>query len=189
MSLPLQKSKYIARAVGAPTFAPASTGNMQICVPFEITQGEFAGETQSWITTFTDNTTERIMESLLHMGWQGDDLAEFDGMTDDRAMEALPNEVELACDVDPARFHDGKEYPARLRINWVNRVGGGRFVFDDEKRLTGQGLKSFAAQMRSTVKSVRGAGGQRRPAPANGTRQQEIHPNAPGGRKDEPPPF
>lgn len=189
MSLPLQKAKYIARAVGAPTFAPASTGNMQICVPFEITQGEFAGETQSWLGTFTDNTSERIIESLGHMGWQGEDLSDFDGMTDEQAMQALPNEVELVCDVEPARTHNGKQYEARLRINWVNRVGGGRFVFDEETRLTGQSLKQFGAKMRSTVKSVRGAGGSRRATPANGSHSSsnQPHPNAPGGRSDEPP--
>lgn len=189
MSLPLQKAKYIARAVGAPTFAPASTGNMQICVPFEITQGDYTGETQSWLGTFTDNTSERIMESLMHMGWQGDDLSEFDGIDDARAMEMLPNEVELVCDVEPARTVGGRSYDARLRINWVNRIGGGRFVFDEETRLSGQSLKQFGAKMRSTAKSVRGSSGGRQATSSNGTRSSAPHPNAPGGRSDEPPPF
>lgn len=183
MSLPLKKAKYIARAVGAPTFAPAQSKNMQICIPFEVTQGEHTGEAQSWIATFTDNTTERIIESLGHMGWQGDDLSEFDGISDERAMELLPNEVELACDVEPAREYNGKHYDARLRINWVNRIGGGRFVFDSETRIQGSSLKSFAAQMRSTIKSVRGAGGTR----SNGSGSKPVHPNAPGGRDDAPP--
>lgn len=189
MSLPLVKAKYIARAIGAPTFAPAKSGNMQICVPFEVTQGDYAGESQSWIATFTDNTSERIMESLLHMGWQGDDLSEFDGVTDAHAMEMLPNEVELVCDVEPARMVEGKQYEARLRINWVNRAGGGRFTFDEETRLTGQSLKSFAAQMRATAKAVRGAGGRRSQSNGASGRASDPHPNAPGGRKDEPPPF
>lgn len=186
MSLPLTKAKYIARAAGAPTFAPAGTGNMQICVPFEVTQGEYTGDGQSWIATFTDNTSERIFESLMHMGWQGEDLAEFEGVDDERAMQMLPNEVELVCDVEPARTVGDQHYDARLRINWVNRVGGGRFVFDEEKRLSGSALKNFAAQMRSTVRAVRGAGGKR--TSGNGA-AKPAHPNAPGSQRDggEPP--
>lgn len=187
MSLPLNKAKYIARAVGAPTFAPAQSGNMQICVPFEVTQGDYAGETQSWIATFTDNTSERIIESLTHMGWQGDDLADFDGVTDEQAMQMLPNEVELSCDVEQARVHNGKEYPARLRINWVNRIGGGRFVFGEETRLQGSSLKSFAAQMKSTIKSVRAQGGRaRQPANGSSAASGSSHPNAPGNEPDLP---
>lgn len=186
MSLPLAKAKYIARAAGAPTFAPAGTGNMQICVPFEVTQGDYAGDGQSWIATFTDNTSERIFESLMHMGWQGDDLSEFENISDEQAMQMLPNEVELVCDVEPARTVGGQHYDARLRINWVNRVGGGRFVFDEDKRLSGSALKNFAAQMRSTVKAVRGG---RRSTPSNGARKHDQHPNAPGNQRDEEPPF
>jgi hypothetical protein len=82
-------------------------------------------------------------------------------------------------------------------VQWVNRLGGGRFAFKDQ--LSGADLKQFGAQMRATVKSVRAGGG----APArssSGPAQRQLpggsvssrsstsqrHPNAPGNNDDVP---
>lgn len=175
--LPLQKATYLARACGAATISePSSNGNRSIALPCEITQGEFAGETITWIAVFHDTAdkngvtgVERIIQSLQYMGWKGDDISELLEVGDDELKRLLPDEVSLACD---AETHDGK---TRLKVQWVNKPGAGRFAF--KEGLTKNDAKSFAAQLKSTVKSVRGAGGAR--SSSNGSTSKSKHPNAP----------
>jgi hypothetical protein len=153
--LPQVKSKYIARACGAASFATSSKGNQQIAIPVEVTQGEHAGETITWIAVFHDTAdrngvtgSERIIQSLQYMGWQGDDLTELMEISDEDAMRLLPNEVSIACDVET---YEGK---TRLKVQWINEVGSGRFAF--KEAASKNDLRSFAAQMKSTVRSLRG---------------------------------
>lgn len=183
--LPEVKAKYTARAVGAASYAPSSKGNQQIALPFEITQGEFAGETITWIGTFHETAdkngmtgAERIIESLQFMGWRGDELAELAGVDDARIRDLLPDEVELVCEMD---LYDGKN---RLKVKWVNRLGAGRFVFKEQ--LEGNDLKQFSSQMRGMVRSAQGAN-RARPAPQTsaGNGAPAPHPNA--QRKDDLP--
>jgi hypothetical protein len=158
--LPMIKATYIARACGAATFAPSSKGNQQIALPVEVTQGEYAGSTTTWIATFHDTPdkngvtgAERIIESLQLMGWQGDDLTELVDVTDEQIKALLPDEVQIVCEPDT---YDGK---TNLKVKWVNKVGAGRFAF---KEPTGKAdLKSFAAQMKSSIRGARGANGAR----------------------------
>jgi len=163
--LPQVQAKYIARLFGAPTWEQnKNSGNWQIAVPFEVTQGEHAGETITWIgimhdTADKNGTTghERVIQSLQYMGWQGDDISELAELTDAQAVEMMPNEVSLSCAPDT---YEGK---TRLKVQWVNKAGGDRFAFKEPA--TKNDLKSFAAQMKATVRSARGPGGAR---PANG---------------------
>ncbi len=182
--LPMQKARYMARACGAASFAQSKNGNMQCAVPFEITQGDFAGEQITWIGTMHDTAdrngqtgTERVIASLQYMGWQGDDISELADVTDEQAQAMLPDEVSLQCEPE---VHEGKE---RLKVQWVNRPGG-RFAFKEPT--SGNELKSFAAQLKSTVKATRareqgGAPRQAKPAySARGGVSGGGHPNAPG---------
>lgn len=178
--LPQVKAKYTARAIGAAQFAPSKNGNQQIAVPLEVTQGEHAGETITWIAVFHDTAdkngvtgAERIIQSLQYMGWQGDDLTELMDIDDAAAMQLLPNEVSISCDVET---YEGK---SRLKVQWVNEVGSGRFAF--KEAATKNDLRSFAAQMKSTVKSMRGAGGSKpngasssKPQPSGGSKNDDI---------------
>jgi len=184
--LPLVSATYRARAAGPASFAPSNNGNMQIAVPMTVTQGDHAGETITWISTFHDtvdkkgmNGEDRIIESLQFMGWKGDDLAELADVTDEQAQALMPEEVDIVCDVDT---YEGN---TRLKVKWVNRAGGGRFAFKEP--LSGNNLKQFAAQMRG---KIRGAQGSTRAnsRPANGG-TQPTHPNAPGSRRDDDIPF
>lgn len=178
--LPQVKAKYVARACGTPSWAQAASGNWQIAVPFEISQGEHAGETITWIGVMHDTadkngTTghERVVQSLQYAGWQGDDLADLAELTDEQAKALLPEEVELSC---APETYEGK---TRLKVQWVNKVGAGRFVF--KEAASKNDLRSFAAQMKATVRSLRGAtpnGSGPKPAP---------HPNAPGTPGDDIP--
>lgn len=174
--LPMIQAKYRARVCGAPSWAKAQSGNWQVALPFEVTQGEYAGETTTWIGVMHDTadkngTTghERVIQSLQYTGWQGDDIADLAELTDEQAKALFPEEVELAC---APETYDGK---TRLKVQWVNKIGAGRFAFKEAASKTD--LRSFAAQMKSTVRSLRGGNGAAKPA---------THPNAPGNKDDLP---
>lgn len=190
MTLPMIKATYRAIATSTPiTFGHASTGNAQIAVEFDILgtneeTGEEAstGETITWIGTFSDNTTMRTLESLLHCGWQGEDPAE---LNDKPASSELPTVVELVCEPDE---WDGK---VSLKVQWVNKPGRGRFAF--KKTMSEADLRAFGAQLRASVKSLRAAGGapraprQQSTPPRSGGYSKSPHPNAP--RNDDDIPF
>lgn len=173
--LPMQKAKYRARAVGV-KFGNSSNNNTQIAVTVEVVDhDEYTGEETTWVGHFTDKTTERTIESLRHMGWQGDDLSELEDADAVRCAELLPDAIVVV--VEP-EIYDGKE---RLKAQWINKIGGG-FAFKEP--LVGADLKSFAAQMRAQVKAVRPS---TRPQ-SNGARS-DAHPNAPGNGEDDGLPF
>jgi hypothetical protein len=164
--LPQTKGKYTARACGALSFGPPTkNGHKQAAIPFEITQGEHTGETITWITVLHATPDkngvdgeQRFIDSLLHMGWQGEDPTELMEVSDEQIRALLPDEVELSCDVET---YEGK---TRLKVQWVNKAGAGRFTF---KESTSKGdLRSWAAQMKASVRSARGASGAR---PSNGS--------------------
>lgn len=175
--LPMINAKYNARACSGASFAPSSNGNQQIAINMEIVDGEFAGESIAWIATFHDTPdkngvtgSERNIQSLQYMGWAGDDLAELVDISDEQARKLLPEVVSIVCEPDT---YDGK---TRLKVKWVNKPGG-RFAFKEP--VSKNDLRSFAAQMKSTVKSVRATNGGPKPT-ANGA--------VPGGSGSEPKP-
>lgn len=169
MSLPMIEAKYLARACGAAQFEQGAN-NMQIAVPFEIVDetGEFHGQTITWFGTLHSTPDSkgktgkvRVAESLMYMGFQGDDMTELMEISDDQARAMLPEIVELV--VAPDEF----EGVTRLKVKWVNRAGGSRAGF--KKPLTKDEMKAYAAQMRSTLKNARGGSA---PARQQSTPQQ-----------------
>jgi hypothetical protein len=169
-NLPMQKGYYAARATDTPIkFGTASTGTNQISVEFELLGEEWPNERFTWLGNFTDLTAERAVESLQIAGWQGDDLSELD---DQPASRFLTEEVSLV--IEPDTDNNGV---VRLKVQWVNRPGGGKFKFKNE--LAGNDLKAFAAQMKATVKSVRASGGA--PRRTAGAGQQRAGGSGGGG--------
>jgi hypothetical protein len=190
MTLPLTKATYRALATSAPLkFGWSSNNNEQIAVEFEILgtneeTGEEVptGDTITWTGTFSDNTTDRVIEALIHAGWQGDDPSE---LNDKPGSSELPAVVELVCEPD--------DYNGRitLKVQWVNKPGRGRFAF--KKPMSEGELRAFGAQLRANVKAVRAAGGAPRKSASGGSSQSggssSPHPNAPGSRDDVPSRF
>jgi hypothetical protein len=180
MSLPDIKARYTAKAIQCWFIDVESSGNVQIAVQCEVTDGEHAGERISWTGTFAPGkATEIAMKALKEsFGWPGDDLAELDKADEAACATLLPNQVELSCDMDEYNH----EY--KLKVKWVNPVGGGRFGTP----LAGDKLKAFAAKMRGTVRSYGGcqrtSTSRQTSAPAQPT--QPKHPNAPGADDDIP---
>lgn len=183
MSLPMEKATYRARASSSAGFGMSSKGNSQIAIDCEILTEGFQGERIAWVGTFSPGATDRTLEALRIMGWQGEDLAELDAGCD--VAKLIPEEFDLACDVEA-----DLEGVDRLKANWVNRIGGGRFAF--KTKLEGGELKAFAASMKDAVKNARGGAPRAKPAASGGNgqkRPQQPHPNAPGGGMDDDIPF
>lgn len=189
--LPMHAATYRARALAC-GFGVAKTGTHQIFVTCEILDVDAdgnekpSGEEITWIGSFTDKTTPRTIESLGYFGWTGDNLEELDDPSPERIFELMPSSVDLAVDVED---YEGKQ---QLRVKWVNAPGGGKFAFKEP--LQGSALKSFAAQMRGTIRGARGATGPRAPTPPTRPAQPPSrsnggarHPNAPAGVDDDLP--
>src|SRR5262245_20901151 len=140
MSLPNIDARYLARACGAAQFEESGNGNMQIAIPFEIVEdGEHFGEVITWFATLHDTPDKkgktgkvRVVESLVDMGFMGDDMTTLMEISDDEARVLLPETVELV--VAPDEF----EGVTRLKVRWVNRPGGGRSGF--KKPLSKEGM-------------------------------------------------
>jgi hypothetical protein len=158
MTLPMEKitlrAKAISTSLGVADNEKASTF---IAVGFEAVE-EYAGETITWLGYFTEKTTARTIESLQHMGFQGDDLVQLEDAGADACLELLPAVVDLVCEPEE---YDGKW---TLKVQWVNRSGGGRFKA--KKPLVGGELKAFAAQLKGSFRNARGPQNGAKPATA-----------------------
>ncbi len=181
MSLPMEKARYRGTAIGVSFGTAKSTGNPQIAITFEVLDEGFGGETIAWFGHFTDKTAERTLESLRHAGWKGDELADLADLDEAAVRAALPDPVDLACEVEAGEDENG-QVRDKLKVRWVNKAGGGRFEF--KTKLEGGDLRAFSAQMKATARSARTSSSSTRTS--GGSRGSDPHPNAPGSRDDIP---
>jgi hypothetical protein len=198
MSLPLEKATYRAVAIATALDRSTQKNTKFIAVNFEIVEDEhYNGESpQAWKGYFTDRTTERTVESLQHMGYDGDNIEEFASLDRAGCAKLLPNVVEIVCEPEYFTGDDGNERGV-LKVQWVNRIGGGRFKAANP--LEGGELKAFAAEMKSVFRNARGpkaSTGSRQTSapyasnPNAASRAATAHPNAPsgaGGSNDDIP--
>lgn len=118
----LQPGKYLARAIpDTLQFGRAKTGTEQVAITFRILDGQTQKETNEQITWIGALGNEKSVEIT------GKALRAC-GCNDPEELDAHPeiiarNIVELDCDNET---YNGK---TRLRVNWVNVPGGGRFAF------------------------------------------------------------
>lgn len=146
-----------------------NNGTEQIAVRFVLTDGEHKGSYITWYGFFTEKTTERTLESLRHCGWQGDDLTNLDGITE--------NDVELVIEDE-----EGQDGEWRSRVRWVNQPGGRAL----KSRMDEATKAAFAAKMRGTVVAHR----QKTQPSADRREQRKAPPPANvRSRREEPPPH
>lgn len=107
MSLP--NGRYPGRGVTA-SLGKTEGGNPQVAVELVVTTGEHQGKRITWFGFFTDKTTERTLESLRHLGWEGDNLADLSGI----------DRNEVSFDVE-AEEYKGEWKP---KVRWINAPGG-----------------------------------------------------------------
>ena len=159
---------FRARAVqGSATLGFTSGGKEQVGVQFQILEGEDTGKHITWYGFFTDKSTERTIESLRHMGWQGDDLSDLSTVGDRDAPDVLlVIEDEL----------DDRDGTMRSRVRWVNRMGSGVAIKD---KMDDAQARAFAARMKGAAVASRQKSATQRPA-TNRSSAQRGH---------EPPPH
>lgn len=127
-----------------------STGKTRLRVLFEL-GGDYAGRHLTWDGYFSEGAFARTVESLEHMGWEGTDLSDVQGLD--------KNEVVLVVSQET---YEGK---TRNRINWVNRQADLRIFkpLDDAEK------KNFANEMQGKLLLLRQGkpnNGPPRPSPA-----------------------
>ena len=127
-----------ARAIDG-EFGFSSKNTEQVAVRFQVTEGPQSGETITWYGFFnTPDNARRAVESLRRAGWQGDDLADLRGLGD--------AEVELVL---AEETYEGR---ARVRVQWVNELGGGPTL---SRRMDEGQRRAFAQRMKGIVTSVK----------------------------------
>lgn len=141
----IQAGTYIAHATQW-ELGLTKEGREQICVQFEILEGDYAGYTLNWFGYFTDKTTERTIQSLRYCGWKGDDLQNLDADGMGTLQVQIVVEMEEATEGKSA----GKTFP---KVRWVNRLGGGGPIKLERPMDTNQ-KRMFAARMKLHAKAV-----------------------------------
>lgn len=157
-------------ARGARLVESPNTKTAGVEIDFHSEHGEAITGTL-WIT---ENTVKRVVESLRHAGWQGDDLFDLSTVGSKLCQIVVASEQ-----------YKGKWYP---KVQWVNANastgggGNGLSVLGDSER------RAFATKMRGLVIAAnggkpstpapRGAGGapqtQRQAAPGSAPQQQRA---------------
>jgi hypothetical protein len=160
MSDLIENGRYRARAIDA-VLGVADTGTKQVAVLFDLL--DHPGHAIAWYGYFTEKTEERTIESLIHAGWTGDNLASLDGLGS--------TEVQLVVE-----HEQNQKGEVIARVKWVNAAGAGALVkteMDVATRL------QFAEQMRGKAIQIRQRMAQKLPR----------SPVAPGVDPDADSPF
>lgn len=113
-----------------------STGKTRLRVLFEL-GGDYTGRHLTWDGYFSESAFARTVESLEHMGWEGSDFSDIQGLD--------KNEVVLVVSQET---YDGK---TRNRIDWVNRQADLRLF----NPLDEAAKKNFASEMQGKLLLLR----------------------------------
>jgi hypothetical protein len=127
--------KYRSRAIEA-VLGETGTGKEQVVVRFEILNEGFDGHTVPWYAVFaTDKMSRRILEGLRACGWDGDDLSDLSGVSD--------NDVEIEVE------HHEWNGRVNARVKWVNKLGGPIVTPIPPER-----ARAFAARMKQLAAQI-----------------------------------
>lgn len=106
----IQAGKRIEARGTIGALGKTSKGNPQVAVELEILSGPDAGHTITWYGYFTDDTTQRTIESLRHLGWKGDNLSVLKGI------DANVVSIEIG--------HEEYMGETQPKVRWINATGG-----------------------------------------------------------------
>jgi hypothetical protein len=130
---------------------------------------QYNGEEITAVLYFTERTSARSIESLMHFGFASDDLSLLADADEQKCCDLLPETVEYVC--APEEYNGNWQ----LKVKWVNKPGRGKFA--PKKKLEGGDLKAFAAQMKGSLRNARGSAGAARTT-NNGT-SKPVPPSGP----------
>jgi len=144
----IKAGTYRAKASGACVLGKsANKGTDYLEFYFKVIDGEHAGQLVRWTGYFTENTSERTIQSLLFAGWVGEDLSEFA----DGALHGLDsNEVDIVVEIE--EYEKDGETKHSPRVQWVNRPGG---YLNVENAMNTEAAKSFGENLRGLVMAMR----------------------------------
>ena len=159
--------RYIRSKAQEWALGEAENGKPFVGVSFKIKDTDGTEKFVGWRGFFTEATTERTIEALRYLGFEGDDLSNLIGLD--------KNEVDLVIEDEE---YEGKTY---ARVQFINKPRGPAV----KTKLEGQKLSAFAAQMKGAFRAHDAKDGKRvtsKPASSS--------PNAPSGDpRPEPPPI
>lgn len=145
----IENGTYRARASGACVLGTsANKGTPFLELYLKVIEGEHKGALVRWTGYFTENTNERTIQSLLFMGWQGEDPSEF---ADGELHGLDANEVDIVVEIEEYENAEG-ELRHSPRVQWVNRPGG---YLNVENAMNTEAAKSFGERMRGLVIGMR----------------------------------
>lgn len=124
----------------------SSKGTPQVAVLFDVLDEGAAEKSITWYGYFTEATADRTLESLKHMGFEGDDITILDGLG--------RNEVSLVVEDEE---YEGQTH---ARVRWVNKAGG----LAVKQPLSPDKMRTFAAEMKA---KLRAGGSKSAPKPAD----------------------
>lgn len=165
--------KYKAKAKSGGIGKSKAKGTRFADVRFEIVEGEYAGQFVGYNGYFTENTTDRTVESLRTCGCEfaDGDIFNFDGID--------TNVVQIVVEHDtytPTEGEKAGQSQTKAKVAWVNELGGGGLP--EEMRLDDNEKRAFQAQMKGLLLATKKKGspnaGKGKAAsgggPANGTK-------------------
>lgn len=144
----LANGTYRAKASGACVLGEsANKSTPYLELYFKVIDGPSTGQLVRWTGYFTENTNERTINSLITMGWHGEDPSEFaDGQL--HGLDA--NEVDIV--VENEEYEKDGTMRMSPRVQWVNRPGG---YLNVENAMKTEAAKGFGARMRGLVMAIR----------------------------------
>ncbi len=147
----IQPGRYKARALpNTVEFGVAGTGTEQVKVSFTLSD---TGQTVTWIGNFANEKAEDItLKAFMAMGWTGDALTDPTGIGN------------IECELAIEHEADRETGEPRMKVKWVNAVGGGGFKF---KQAMDQGaVESLADRLRGKAMAMREKSGAPVAAPS-----------------------
>lgn len=160
--------RYIRSKATEWQLGESDNGKPFLAVSFKIKDLDGEEKFVAWRGFFTEATTDRTVESMRYMGFEGDDLSQLEGLD--------KNEVDLVIEDEE---YEGKTY---ARVKFVNKPRGPSV----KTVLEGQKLGAFAAAMKEKFRAHDAAAGKRvtsKPAAASSPKPPS------GDPRPEPPPI
>ncbi len=166
---------YKARACGECVLGTSKNkGTPFLEFYFEIKAGENLGGKVRWTGYFTENTSERSIQSLQICGWQGDDLSEF---ADGKLHGLDTNDVDIVVELEKYTNDQGEERTAP-KVQWVNKCGG---FLNTESAMNETAAQSFGERMRGLVLAMKAKSKTKEKDPTDFPHGANAPPDAPPG--------
>lgn len=140
---------YKARAVSPVVLGKSNNkGTPFIELYFQIIGGENNGGKVRWTTYFTEKTNERSLESLITLGYEGEDIGEF---ADGELHGLDANEVDIVVELEQYT-NDAGESRTTPRVQWVNKSGG---YLNTDAAMNESSAQAFGETMKGMLMAMR----------------------------------